>query len=512
MNVKKCLGEIFLWLKNNKKRIIITVLMIIIAAIVASMVESVMMKGKGYINPYRWFMLFVINSVVMVSFVLRSYIWKYAHVYYFVISMLIGIVMIVSVPFAHVSWDEHIHYGDTVYLSRGANGMISAADAHVIMGYNCGAFDKESRVYNIELINSLSQTEVLEYSDNVGLRLFSYIPASIGLFLGRALGFSFYTQYMLGKLANLFCYSLFLSLSIKNLKQRGKMIVTILGLVPTSIFMAACYSYDWWVIAFIIWGFSIFIGTIQSYGYITTSKLIQSVNVLVIGILIKAVYFPIMFPMMLLRKDKYEEAKKARVIVFLGMIALLASFMFPILFSGAGTGDYRGGTGVNSSEQIVFILSDVFRYVEILFNFMWDYLSPDKASHYLTLLAYAGEISYSSLIIIILMIVTVLDNSEQIVFTKRNSFVRIGTVLGALGSIALAATALYVSFTPVGLDTINGCQYRYILPVLFPFLFFMGEHEIQIQAEVKQNVYMVSVIMMMLIFMNGWNQLIIMRY
>ena len=39
-----------------------------------------------------------------------------------------------------------------------------------------------------------------------------------------------------------------------------------------------------------------------------------------------------------------------------------------------------------------------------------------------------------------------------------------------LFSLVLVATALYVSFTPVGLATVNGCQTRYVIPVLVPAL------------------------------------------
>ena len=42
-----------------------------------------------------------------------------------------------------------------------------------------------------------------------------------------------------------------------------------------------------------------------------------------------------------------------------------------------------------------------------------------------------------------------------------------------LFTVILVATALYVSFTPVGLGTVNGCQSRYLLPLLVPCLSFI---------------------------------------
>lgn len=38
------------------------------------------------------------------------------------------------------------------------------------------------------------------------------------------------------------------------------------------------------------------------------------------------------------------------------------------------------------------------------------------------------------------------------------------------GGAALMASALYVAFTPVGHDTILGCQARYMIPWIYPLL------------------------------------------
>ena len=34
--------------------------------------------------------------------------------------------------------------------------------------------------------------------------------------------------------------------------------------------------------------------------------------------------------------------------------------------------------------------------------------------------------------------------------------------------IAVIASSMYISFTPVGHHTVNGCQPRYLIPLLFP--------------------------------------------
>ena len=42
-----------------------------------------------------------------------------------------------------------------------------------------------------------------------------------------------------------------------------------------------------------------------------------------------------------------------------------------------------------------------------------------------------------------------------------------------VGLAALMATALYIAFTPVGNGEINGCQSRYLIPLLSPFILLL---------------------------------------
>lgn len=80
----------------------------------------------------------------------------------------------------------------------------------------------------------------------------------------------------------------------------------------------------------------------------------------------------------------------------LGLIAF-ASFALPFLFSTAGgsnVGDMRGGSDVNSGQQIAFILADPLRYAEILANyFSTYYLNPITSSGYALNFAYLGSLA-----------------------------------------------------------------------------------------------------------------------
>lgn len=504
------------FIKNNSKQILKYFVTVVACVGVACVIEFILSKDKEYFNEFQLFLILTALLIVVVGVLSRKYIWKYAHVFYFFVVMSVGTVAIVSVAPAHVSWDEETHYTRTAYMSWGAKGYISEADS--MMGslspisYDIDGFKKDRREEWTTLINSFGQDNLVPCEKQLNFSAIAYVPASISLYIGRKIGLSFVTNYMLGKEVNLFLYSLFLSLSIKYLKERGKMIVATIGLIPTSLFLVVCYSYDWWVTSLTILGISLFVGEIQSNGVINTRKVALAVFILFLGMLPKPVYLPLLFPLMLLNKKRYENSRLSRVIVVLGMIALLASFMLPILLFGAGEGDFRGGADVNSAEQIKFILSNMLEYAKILLNFIWTYLSPDQAAQYLSFFAYLGFIKYTSVVMIVLAVVTIVDNSDKCTLAENTVFIKVGNLVGVVGAIVLVATSMYVSFTPVGLDTINGCQPRYLIPVLFPFLFFSGDGSAVITEKRKTNILILSVVIMSLIFLVGWNDLVVSQY
>ena len=85
-------------------------------------------------------------------------------------------------------------------------------------------------------------------------------------------------------------------------------------------------------------------------------------------------------------------------------------------------------------------------------------------------------------------------------------------VISCIAAIILAATALYVSFTPVAHSTILGCQKRYLLPVILPVLYFLSEWNIEVPDKIKNNVFLFGITIMGVIFLNGIYELCISLY
>ncbi|MDE7322618.1 MAG: DUF2142 domain-containing protein [Lachnospiraceae bacterium] len=472
-------------------------------------------RGTLYFNIYRVLVFTCIISILIFAYLYRNICMQYVHIYYFILVMSIGTCTILTIPaVAGTTWDDETHYSRTAVVSWGQNGLISYADNEVSYPYIFRFWMDESSIYKHEIreyweesIDTKAEINpVLEKSENaggLGATFVSYIPGAVGLVIGRGLGLSFTHTYMLGKWMNLLCYSALFSLSIKMVKERGKLLIAVIGMIPTSLCLASAYAYDWWVVSFVIFGYAMCIREVRLFQEIRMPQLVKILFIMVIGILPKAVYFPLLFPVMFMdyKKDKHTHVKRFAVVF--AMVILIATFALPILFNGAGTGDTRGGEAVNSSEQIKYILNNPLQYTLILLKFLKTYLSPDQAHDYLTYMAYYGKAEYHTLCMLIIGVIAVIDNGKLSEKSRIIICQRCAAAAACFASMALAATALYVSFTPVGYDTVLGCQYRYILPVLFPFLYFIGKMDIDVGEKIKSNIFAIATTIMAIIFLYG---------
>jgi uncharacterized membrane protein len=191
-----------------------------------------------------------------------------------------------------------------------------------------------------------------------------------------------------------------------------------------------------------------------------------------LGFMPKAVYVVIMFPLLFMPKEKFQTKNQRKLYYFVAVIAvilLVVSFVLPILM-GTSTGDHRGGEGISVMGQLSYILHNVKEYIAVLFNFLKDYLAFGNSQKLFQFYAYLGTGKFYLLVLMTIAVVAFLDKSGD---RKRIMPIRIGAIVGAIGGILIVATTFYLVFTPVGANTIAGCQYRYILPTLIPFLYFI---------------------------------------
>jgi len=180
----------------------------------------------------------------------------------------------------------------------------------------------------------------------------------------------------------------------------------------------------------------------------------------------------------------------------------------PFLASGGGgEGDSRGGSDINATEQTMFILRNPLTYAGILLIFLRDYLNIFTTPNYTTYFAHLGIGSFYNLVWMLVGFVMLTDRSEKDMHT---SSIKIKTVTAFLtiSTVALISTALYIDFTAVGSDSIAGMSGRYLLPVVFPFLYAVGSFKIR--NNISKSTYSSCVygIMSFVLLYGAWEKLI----
>ena len=513
-NGRKCREQMSCTIRENKKVWFIRFLQILGCVVATICVEGILsrMFQKQFLNPYRVTFLMVIFMILLLVVWYRKSCYKNTHVYVFSVMMLLSTALVIILPpAAGITWDDEIHYGRTAYFAWDGKG-ISHTEKSLIDHYQSVVYDRveytfEGRENWKNVISHQDEADfvIVDTRDEyeITYKYVSYIPAAIAFRLGRGLGLDFLTIFMLGKWINGLVYSLIIAYSVKIL-ERGKLLVAAIGCIPTNLMLASSYSQDWWVTAVTILGFSLFLSEIQQKKQISTKRMLVILLCLIVAMLPKAIYFPLLFPLMLFKKERYQNPRLCRFMVVVAMLILAATFVIPTLFAPASEmNDMRGGSDIDAGAQIQFILTQPIQYTKILLSFLYDYLALDVSYYYLTYLGYMGTATHYTLCIIVIAVCCVMDNIADKIHVGENILTKLGILLGGFGSLVLSATALYITFTPVAYHTVLGCQWRYIIPVLFPVLVMVCRFSLDVSEKIKKNVMMFTILVMSFVNING---------
>lgn len=433
--------------------------------------------------------LFIVTSLAIGLFIADRLLSGKAQapVIFLVIAILFGSLISAVLPITiSNSWDEEYHYARCVDVKCVLfGGDISGADVYQMER----RFALTTDLYISDpgaVINDLLIRDCNKCASNVsGFNFYKYIghiPGAFAMALGDITGLNYFAKIVVAKMANVLVYAFVIYFGLKRLKS-GAYLFSAICLLPTTVFLAASFSYDYFTNAMIAFACAFFISELQQ----PEKKLSVKDTALMLGAMIlgcgpKAIYFLLIFPMLFMGKNKFETKRRYNGYRFacLGVMLLIAlTFVLPFVINTDSSTDLRGGEDVSSGGQIKYILSNPIAYTKTLIKFMGNYVSFNNATSFATSYSYVGFASYfcGTLALCIIAFCTLTDKSEEDGFKGAVTLKGISLVT-VFVQIALFATALYVSFTPVGSDVINGCQWRYVIPVLFLSLYSLGSHRI----------------------------------
>ena len=386
----KIVEKVITSLSKNKYKILTVSIFTVVALLVAVLIELIF--GLIYtqqFNVYRW-IVFAGVSELVVTFVFGYKCLKENPEKVFLpIVLILGMVMLFSLPIQHICWDLDSHYPWAVQASYPGTTYVTNSYNAIDFAYPQTTISSDDNY--VEDLKYLSQADKEFLSEKESELSIAHLPAGIFIAVTRWFGGGFVAKYNLGRLAYLLIYSFVCYFAIKKIKS-GKMILSIICLFPTNLFLATNYAYDWCVTAFTILGTAYFVSELQEPDKpITIKDTIIMGLAFAVGALPKLVYIILMGMTLFVRKNWTSKKDKQRYYLVLGIMfaVVFAMFLLRSTSSLSGSGDTRGGA-VNPAEQVSGILGNPLNYAKVLFNFLLRYLSIPNMKEYISNFAYLG--------------------------------------------------------------------------------------------------------------------------
>ena len=436
-------------------------------------------NGDGWFVPYRFSFILGILSILLLLFRFRSAIWLRPEYLFLMVALFVGI-RLTMIPYTCVVWDDEIHFCRAVQLCRSAGVQVTCADT-AMSHWQYRFISRDAKNMDIVLteMRDLWMMGRMPIDASAAEHLspmarISYIPSAVGLVLGSVLGLPYVDTFILGKIANILVYTFVVYKAIE-IVPIGKRIMLVVALFPTNLILASNYTYDAWTTGLtMLWIAMLLDEMTHLERSVSNRRLLSMLIVFVLSCSAKTIYCVLGLLFFLMPKQKagtVKEKRKYFLAVCLVAVLLLLSFTLPFLLNTSTQDDIRGGSDVNSGKQLKFIFTHPIVYTKTLLRYLLSYLSLKSAGLYMTCLGYLGTCSHLPLLVLT-AIVTVTDRddaADQIVKPWKN---RVIVYACAFATVCMISTALYLAFTPVGMDQINGCQPRYLLPLVFPCLLF----------------------------------------
>lgn len=464
--------------KRNYKTILMFTTLSVAAVPVSAFMEWVLCKveRQGVFSPYRWLFFFGVLEIAIAFILLKKYLAQKPENVFLPTVLIIGFVMMFGSPIKHICWDfdshypwaVHTSYSDTTYIT-GSYMSIDYVESHTLFDRN--TFNLENYEKDLEALSAADERLVKVAPSQFSI---AHLPAGLVIAVARMFGAGFVVRYTLGRMTYLLMYAFVCYFAIRKIKS-GKMILATICLLPTGIFLATNYAYDCCVTAFMMLGTAYFVSEIQQPDKpITLKDTIIMGCAFAIGAWSKLVYIVLMGMTLFMRKNWKGKAERRKYyLIIISIFALMFCYfaLTTLIKTGQG-GDTRGGN-VDPIAQIKFILHNPIDYAKILIKFLRGYLSIRGAEQYISNFAYFGYGKWWPVFVMLLGFTAITDASGEAKF-KIPVWMKVLSVALFLGMAALIATALFINFTPVGSQTIEGCQSRYLIPLLAPLLLLVA--------------------------------------
>lgn len=447
--------------------------------------NNVSNASLGYILVYDNYklMLFSVSIItICIIFVVIIYFREYInkikiHNLYAIIFPIIATMYLITLPIFKVP-DETGHFARAFEISQGSfiSNLNEEGKGGNYLPENIILSDSEKDLANISIIDVWNLKDEDLKDDKTfltfpNISLYSptcYFSQAIGIKFGLMFTNKIIPIFYLSRLFNLITIFLITYFSIKYIPV-GKELMMLISLIPINMQENISIAPDGLVTAtvFALVSFVIY----MRYKYNGEMKNKHYLIMYTLGVMLslyKIVYVPLTLLLFLIPKDRFKNRNRyffhililGSMILFSSLIWLRIASKFLIEFN----------PNVNTNEQFKFILLHPIRYFIIIINTIFANIDSYVNGIIGSSLGWFN-ISINKLIIYMyigILISAITDENRN--GENKFSIVFIFSNILVISVILLVFTSLYVQWTAVGKNIIDGIQGRYFIPLIFPCL------------------------------------------
>lgn len=453
-------------------------------------------NNKIYINYSRMLVIFLSFFGIFMIIKYRKYFLNHLEKAFLFIVLITGCLLIITTPKnVYTSWDDHIHLKNSyIFLNSDVSKFSSALKiVHTHHKIEDSFFTTQEE--RCELYHGLNRIHERTKDYKIQINNYSnkynklvYFPFYLGFKVADICHMNYITSFIIAKLLNFLCYVILMFFAIK-ISTYAKKLIFFISLLASNLFLATQFSYDPMITASITLGLAFFLRILEDKK-VNKKYLFLFICCIIWASLPKAIYCPLLLLVLFIPNSKFDNKKQAimfKVMTLLIMLLLMSTFILPF-FMGEVAGDIRGGN-TNASEQLRLIIKNPFDYGKTLLKFFirngqslligektfisFSYLDPYISS-------FISLIYISNLVFLLYLLFS--DSFSKNVISNK---IKIVFSVIYVGISVLIATAMYLSFTEVGIKDIAGVQTRYFIPLLLVLLFIIAPTNNKIRKEKK---------------------------
>lgn len=458
------------------------------------------------ISKYRILFWMLVCFLVLLLCFESGFIVQKTEWFYAVFALGFGILLISASGPRATTWDEEVHYSLVYRINLDSETMWSHAAWQNSARFTPDVNTREELEMLKTYMNQQGELEwYAEPKMPAGFKnIIVYLPMIIAQWIGSLLNFPYIHLYNAGRVGNLLFCILFLFFSIR-LAKRKKVLIAVTSLMPTVLFQSSMYTYDGVIFACMMLGFVLWMNEFErSENEVRMRNMVYILLLFAVGSVAKPIYIPFFLLMIpLVSRMVAGKQNKRRIvilisgIVFAGII-LAGLYLIPILTSmSSGNlsygGDLRGGeTGIaaqwisiveHPADFFKMLIHEIFT-LDNFRNFSAQSKNKFMIGNLMFLNLYAlGMLkdAWSMLLIPMFVILVLAEPEWEPVSEKafRKSVRKINAVVVIL-CVILTWIIMYLTFTPIGYDAVEGVQARYYLPLILPVAYAVWNDSLRV--------------------------------